>query len=196
MFSLRIISGPLAGERIEITRVLTVGRADADVVIDDPDLSRRHLEIRTEGDVILVEDLGSTNGTLVDDVPIRTPTRVGDGTRLRFGTTVAEVEGEAAGEQATRIGVDAINPDLTRVRQTVPRVPTSTPDRSAPADAPRVALPEPSLVSAAQAPPGPFVLPSPRRGRGLASRTWVPVVLSFGTVIVTAIALVIYFAQR
>jgi hypothetical protein len=34
------------------------------------------------------------------------------------------------------------------------------------------------------------------RRRGLASRSWVPVALSFGTVILTALALVIYFATR
>ena len=32
--------------------------------------------------------------------------------------------------------------------------------------------------------------------RGLASRSWVPVALSFGTVIIVAIALVIYFSQH
>jgi hypothetical protein len=35
-----------------------------------------------------------------------------------------------------------------------------------------------------------------RRRRGLASRSWIPVALSFGTVVLTAIALVAYFATR
>jgi hypothetical protein len=42
----------------------------------------------------------------------------------------------------------------------------------------------------------PFHPPSQRRQRGLASRSWVPVALSFGTVIIVAIALVIYFSQH
>lgn len=42
----------------------------------------------------------------------------------------------------------------------------------------------------------PFHPPSQQRQRGLASRSWVPVALSFGTVIIVAIALVIYFSQH
>ncbi|MBV9803243.1 MAG: hypothetical protein JO130_08645 [Solirubrobacterales bacterium] len=42
----------------------------------------------------------------------------------------------------------------------------------------------------------PFHPPSQPRQRGLASRSWVPVALSFGTVIIVAIALVIYFSQH
>jgi hypothetical protein len=45
-------------------------------------------------------------------------------------------------------------------------------------------------------PLGDFQPPVRRRRRGLASRSWVPVALSFGTVIVVAIALVVYFAAR
>jgi hypothetical protein len=43
---------------------------------------------------------------------------------------------------------------------------------------------------------GSFSPPKRRRSSGLASRSWVPVVLSFGTVVLVAIALVIYFAAR
>jgi hypothetical protein len=42
----------------------------------------------------------------------------------------------------------------------------------------------------------PFHPPHVNRQRGLASRSWLPVALSFGTVIVVAIALVIYFSQH
>jgi hypothetical protein len=42
----------------------------------------------------------------------------------------------------------------------------------------------------------PFHPPTQRRQRGLASRSWVPVALSFGTVVIVAIALVIYFSQH
>ena len=45
-------------------------------------------------------------------------------------------------------------------------------------------------------PIGEFHPPTQRRQKGLASRSWVPVALSFGTVIIVAIALVIYFSQH
>ena len=46
---------------------LTVGRASTcDVVLSDPMVSRRHARIRVEGDDIILEDLGSRNGTYVN----------------------------------------------------------------------------------------------------------------------------------
>ena len=51
--------------------VLTLGRDDRnDLVIEDEFLSRKHLEIKVEDDYIIIRDLESTNGTLVDDQPI------------------------------------------------------------------------------------------------------------------------------
>jgi pSer/pThr/pTyr-binding forkhead associated (FHA) protein len=216
--SLRVISGPLAGEQIEVERKLTIGRHDADVVIDDPELSRRHLEISLDGEALIVEDLGSTNGTVVDGHVIDGPTHVGDGARVKLGSTLLEVQiPEAA--QATRLSQ---TPDLeaTRLR----RIPTEVPPveeapgpanldppqpaspapaaASAPASHPPAVADAPALASSqALTPPAPeafgaFSPPTSRRGAGLASRSWVPVALSFGTVILTALALVIYFAQR
>ena len=66
-----------------------VGRENADVLISDKTLSRRHarLELADSGSV-MVEDLGSTNGTQVNDEPL-TPNvlrSLADGDRLRFGS--------------------------------------------------------------------------------------------------------------
>jgi predicted component of type VI protein secretion system len=205
---LRVIAGPLAGEQIEVDRNLVVGR-EADVVIDDPELSRRHLEVRPDPEGLIVEDLGSTNGTFVDERPIDVPTRLGHGDRVTLGVTVLEVEIVLdAGE--TRLSSVPRDIDATRLRN----VPEQTPEPEVLAGA---ALAAPSLASApAAAPPpaatpevaapaatgrvpeelGVFQPPSVRRRGGLASRSWVPVVLSFGTAILTALALVIYFAQR
>jgi two-component system, NtrC family, response regulator AtoC len=48
---------------------ITIGRSDeCDVIVDDPKMSRRHLLVRTgEGGLIEVVDLGSANGTILDD---------------------------------------------------------------------------------------------------------------------------------
>jgi len=70
--------------------VTVIGRGDeADIVVDDPGVSRRHAEIRVTSDgphlVSSLRDLGSTNGTLVDG------DRVGrgqDGGQLANGTTI------------------------------------------------------------------------------------------------------------
>jgi hypothetical protein len=56
------------GQRRDLTQAVTVvGRAvDADVVLDDPGVSRRHAEIHLIDGRARVIDLGSTNGTFVD----------------------------------------------------------------------------------------------------------------------------------
>ena len=67
---------------------LVFGRGtEADVRIDDPGVSRRHIEFVVAGeDTIEVRDLGSTNGMLVDGHRI-THTAVHDGTRVKIGNT-------------------------------------------------------------------------------------------------------------
>src|SRR5436190_6786104 len=58
MPSLVVIAGPLAGKVIAVDRSLVLGRAETDVIIDDPELSRRHLEVRPDGELLLAEDPG------------------------------------------------------------------------------------------------------------------------------------------
>jgi hypothetical protein len=73
--------------------VTVVGRGDeADVVLDDPGISRRHAEIRVTTDgphlVATLTDLGSTNGTYVDgDLARSTP--LTDGAAITMGRTRA-----------------------------------------------------------------------------------------------------------
>ncbi|HEU4811485.1 MAG TPA: DUF3662 and FHA domain-containing protein [Nocardioides sp.] len=71
---------------------LVIGRGtEADVRIDDPGVSRRHIEFVVAGeDTIEVRDLGSTNGMLVDGHRI-THTAVRDGTRVKIGNTTMTV---------------------------------------------------------------------------------------------------------
>jgi FhaA, N-terminal domain/FHA domain len=64
-----------------------LGRSrDADVQIEDPNVSRRHAEIVQEGPVYWLVDLGSTNGTEVDGKRVQRA-RLGDGSRFTVGET-------------------------------------------------------------------------------------------------------------
>jgi hypothetical protein len=67
----------------------SVGRSqENDIVINDPNVSRRHARIsRTDGGFV-VEDLGSTNGTLLDGAPIDRE-RIEGGDELTFGQSTA-----------------------------------------------------------------------------------------------------------
>ena len=65
----------------------TVGRHhDSDVVIDDPSISRRHAEITYSGDGYFVSDLGSKNGTFVNQDNIgNSQHSLVDGDEITFG---------------------------------------------------------------------------------------------------------------
>jgi hypothetical protein len=79
------------GRMVSLTQPeVTIGRLpECDVVVDDPGASRQHAQIRrTDGGFVLV-DLGSTNGTLVNDEPIREHV-LENGDRITIGETVLE----------------------------------------------------------------------------------------------------------
>jgi hypothetical protein len=80
------------GERYPLMGAMTVlGRDDsADIILDDPGISRRHSEIRVTTDgphlVASIRDLGSTNGTFVNSERISSQ-RLSDGDRITVGRT-------------------------------------------------------------------------------------------------------------
>ncbi len=67
----------------------TVGRSqENDITVNDPNVSRRHARISRADNGFVVEDLGSTNGTLLDGAPIDRE-RIEGGDELTFGQTTA-----------------------------------------------------------------------------------------------------------
>ncbi len=74
---------------------LTMGRGEVDIIINDLRSSRQHCEfsVRRELDSLgfYVRDLGSTNGTFVNETRISQSTRLVAGDRVRVGTTVLEL---------------------------------------------------------------------------------------------------------
>jgi VWFA-related protein len=84
--ALRVVQGPMAEQRFVLCRGRTrIGSLeDNDVVIDTEVVSRHHAEIRASREKIEIQDLESTNGTLVNGVPIESsPLQPGD--RIRIG---------------------------------------------------------------------------------------------------------------
>src|SRR5262249_6436386 len=67
------ISGPLEGTIFPITAAdITIGREPSNAIcIADKLLSRRHCRITREGDIFSIYDLGSSNGTFVNGVPVK-----------------------------------------------------------------------------------------------------------------------------
>jgi pSer/pThr/pTyr-binding forkhead associated (FHA) protein len=90
--SLEIVEGADAGRRVGLAAPLTVGRAaDADLVLADELVSRRHARVSQRGAGAVVEDLGSRNGTFVNGNQIHGPTRLMPGDQLQFGVTLVEL---------------------------------------------------------------------------------------------------------
>jgi pSer/pThr/pTyr-binding forkhead associated (FHA) protein len=201
MAHLVITSGQLEGRRIEVVEELVVGRENVDVEVDDAELSRRHFAVRPVAGGLEVEDLGSRNGTRVDGTRIDGPTRVRHGAVVTVGMTTFAVEvpqeAPASGAGETRAHVS----EGTVVGQSPPRPPR--PQRTAPGERPpprREPAPAPAAAApggqAATQPFGRYQATSSKRRRKAATRLWLPQVLTYGSVLGTAAALVIYFADH
>ncbi len=71
---------PLTGETI------TIGRAvECDIVITSRRVSREHACVRREGRRAMLEDLGSTNGTFLNDERVLAPAALHEGDRIQIG---------------------------------------------------------------------------------------------------------------
>ena len=82
-----VIAGHNVGEMYRVADDVTIGRgSDVAVRIPDDEISRRHARLGLEGDQIYVEDLGSTNGTLVNGKPVARRA-LQDGDKIQVGTT-------------------------------------------------------------------------------------------------------------
>jgi FHA domain len=87
-----VTGGPEAGRRVELGVEMAIGRQDGDLVLEDPEVSRRHAVLRRSGESVIVEDLDSTNGTFVNGERIQGPITVGAGDQVRVGRTTLEIE--------------------------------------------------------------------------------------------------------
>jgi hypothetical protein len=82
------MAGPLAGRRVRLrTGVLGRGASSA-TRLDDPTVSRTHARIRVEAGRILVEDLGSRNGSWLGGARLAGLREMAPGEELRAGRTV------------------------------------------------------------------------------------------------------------
>jgi pSer/pThr/pTyr-binding forkhead associated (FHA) protein len=71
---------------------MAVGRApECEIRLDDTYVSQQHARIFGKSEKWYVEDLGSTNGTYVNDQKLGAPAQVEPGDKIRVGTTVLEL---------------------------------------------------------------------------------------------------------
>jgi FHA domain len=77
--------GHESGVAYDLVRGATLGRGDVEIHLEDPFASSHHARISREGHVVVIEDLGSTNGTYLNDEPLDGPQPLRDGDRIRIG---------------------------------------------------------------------------------------------------------------
>ena len=71
------------------TQPVVIGREKTnDLVLRDPEISRRHARITYQGDRYYIEDLGSTNGTFLNDQPVRVQSPLNHGDVIRLGESI------------------------------------------------------------------------------------------------------------
>jgi pSer/pThr/pTyr-binding forkhead associated (FHA) protein len=100
-------NGPLTGESHAVLTEMVIGRHDADLVLDDTQVSRHHALIRWVRGELQLDDLRSTNGTRVNGVQIDGSRTLQDGDVITVGPFGIEVHITASGESdpgATVIG--------------------------------------------------------------------------------------------
>ena len=76
------------GSAFDLTGGVVLGRGDqVDIRLEDTFASARHARIVPQGSVLVLEDLGSTNGTYLNGEPLRGPQPLHPGDRIRIGET-------------------------------------------------------------------------------------------------------------
>lgn len=165
--------GPVPTTRIPLqSEQLTIGRsAGNDLVLADPEVSRRHIRIVRRADGFAVEDTGSTNGTFVNGQRITHLTLLQDGDTIDLGDTVrlrymsasepAWVDDpnpvQDTAERPTQLYTSPVSPSQAKPIQPSPPMASPTPR-------PAASAPQPSP---AYTPTPSYVTEEPRRGRRL-----------------------------
>lgn len=110
--TLEVVEGPDAGTTASLAGTMEIGRDPAaGLALSDAQASRRHARISAAGGEAVIEDLGSSNGTFVNDSELHVPARIEAGDELLIGVSVIEVR--SAAQMAERAsGVRRIPPAL------------------------------------------------------------------------------------
>lgn len=113
--SLVVTQGTQQGKAIPISKAeFIIGRdAQCHLRPASQHVSKKHCAIRVKGDKVFLEDFGSTNGTFINDQPVKGEREVRDGDRLKIGPLdfLLKLEGAQA-EKPTQVEQDTKVPGV------------------------------------------------------------------------------------
>ncbi len=160
----------MPGRRHPVRDGATIGRdSDADIPLLDPQVSRLHARLRVGASGVAVEDMGSHNGTYVNDALVHGTVVLRQGDSVRMGETVWRFFSGAS---------------------EAPRGDVPPPDPM-PSGARRVATQDPAAALSFTQP-----LERPPPAPGAAARIALATIVSYSVVAATAVAVVMYLALR
>jgi hypothetical protein len=86
-----VLEGEKKGQKFAVRKPkITVGRKGSDIQLSDPEVSRRHCVVAVFGDALILRDLGSSNGTMVNRSLVK-EILLKEGDQIRMGDTVLTV---------------------------------------------------------------------------------------------------------
>jgi hypothetical protein len=92
-WTLLVKAGPQVGASFTLSGDAVLGRQkDCTVRLMDNSVSRRHAQLRVQDDSLIIKDLKSANGTLINGRLISEPTPLQDGDELTLGETILTVQ--------------------------------------------------------------------------------------------------------
>ncbi len=149
-FELVMTAGPTPEKKFTLSKQeIIIGRdANADIVINIAEVSRRHTRMRLEPSGYVIEDLGSTNGTFVNGQRLSGPHMLRAGERIQLGEAVT------LNYQVSAFDMDATVVTPSSGVATVAGSPPAAPP-------PRAVQPPPQPAYSGHVPPGPAQVARP-----------------------------------
>jgi predicted component of type VI protein secretion system len=185
--------GPQPGQTFMLDRDwLTIGRDPSnDIVINDPQVSRQHARITRQGQMVVIEDLGSTNGSFANGVRLTGPHVLSNGDVIGLGDGVTLTYYEVG------IAADIAETVVGRPGSAVTPTPMPAPRVQVASQMPPTVLPGTPAVQ--QIPPAYTLSPPPppeqapvEIGRKRSPLTWILIVLGI-MALLTIVACAVLF---
>jgi len=103
--TLAVLEGKDSGRMFRVERPsIVIGRGEGDIQLDDAEVSRRHVRLTVHDTRVVLHDLGSTNGTFVEETKI-SESEIENRAEFRVGATrlmlILSEEGDGIGGSAT-----------------------------------------------------------------------------------------------
>jgi pSer/pThr/pTyr-binding forkhead associated (FHA) protein len=156
-YRLILVSGVGAGTEYPLEKTeLQLGRElSNDIVINDPEVSRRHAKLVLQGDGYVLEDLGSTNGTFIRGQRLAAPVVLRPGETITIGEKVTLKYEVLSPNQSATVVVQR--------REPVSAQPVSVPPPSAVPPQPGPIAPPPGMTAQPPVAPGRIAPPAKKK---------------------------------